>query len=381
MPDVFVLEGAVETALGSLEDGLFPALLENTKSPGTVTRFDTSKVPFHGAACVAFAEGERREGENLTQGLLRRILGKFRGLPEVGTIIWAGVKGNAEFIEDGGFGGERGRLYPRLPRDYSVWVRNELGFSGARLIEVQAACASSSLGMAVGADLIAAGRSASVLVVAADIVSRFSFMGFGALNALTPDTCRPFDTRRNGLLLGDGAAAVLLAGDGYARAAGLAPLARLTGWGVASDAFHITAPAPDGRGLASAVRKALGWANSDPGDVGAFCAHGTGTVYNDAMELAAIDAVFGRRSFPVFSVKGALGHTLGAAGAVEALLCAIALQEGVAPPTMGCERPEERAVGRVSDGRQAFDGRRILTTNSGFGGVNVALVLERWEGR
>lgn len=381
MPDVYLLDGAAETALNSPEADLFAALLANTKSPGLVTRFDTSKILFHAAACIEFGTGERKESENLTQTLLRRIIPKFRRFPNVRTIIWAGVKGNAEFIEQGGWTGESGCVFPYLPRHYSSWIRDQLGFREAKLIEVQAACASSALGVAIGADLLASGLSPAVLVIAADIVSRFSFMGFSALNALSASVCRPFDIRRNGLLLGDGAGAVLLAGVDYVNATGLTPRARLSGWGVASDAFHITAPAPDGRGLISAIRLALKKARSEPQDIGAFCAHGTGTVYNDAMELTAIEAVFGRRSFPIFSVKGAVGHTLGAAGAIEALVCAEALDEGVVPPTMGCEHPEKKGQGRVSGERQEFDGRRIMTTNSGFGGINVALILEKADGR
>jgi 3-oxoacyl-[acyl-carrier-protein] synthase II len=381
MPEVYLLDGAAETALSSRETGLFPALLANTKPSGTVTRFDTSKIPFHAAACIEFGTGERREAENLTQTLLRRVLPRFRRFPDVRTIIWAGVKGNAEFIEQGGWTSEPGRGFPHLPRHYTSWIRDQLGFREAKLIEVQAACASSAVGLAVAADLIVSGISPSVLVIAADIVSRFSFMGFGALNALTADVCRPFDIRRNGLLLGDGAGAVLLGGEDYVSVTGLTPRARLSGWGVASDAFHITAPAPDGRGLVSAIRRALEKARSEPRDIAAFCAHGTGTVYNDAMELRAIDTVFGRRPFPVFSVKGAVGHTLGAAGAIEALLCADALDEGVVPPTTGCEQPEARGVGRISEERQEFDGRRVMTTNSGFGGINAALIFEKADGR
>lgn len=376
MSEVFLLEGAAETALASWDRGLFSALAANKGGFGRVARFDASKLMARSAACLEPAPGERRPGENLTQALLRRVLPKFASFPSIDTIIWAGVKGNAEFIEAGGFQADPPCPFPFLPRDYSLWVRAELGHLKAGLMEVSAACASSTLGLAVGADLISSGTSRSVLVAAADIVSRFSFLGFNALNALTPGACRPFDKDRDGLLLGDGAAAVLLAEEDYVREAGRQPLAKLTGWGVANDATHITAPARDGRGLIAAMDSALKRADLEPGDIGAFGAHGTGTVYNDAMELTALDAVFGDRSFPVFSIKGAVGHTLGAAGGLEALVSAQALVEGLVPPTLGLEHPEPRACGRVSGEAQKFSSKRVMKTNSGFGGINVALVLE-----
>jgi 3-oxoacyl-(acyl-carrier-protein) synthase len=112
-----------------------------------------------------------------------------------------------------------------------------------------------------------------------------------------------------------------------------------------------------------------------PDEVQAFCAHGTGTVFNDSMELAAVEAVFGERRFPVFSIKGAIGHTLGAAGGIDAAVCVNALAERQLPPTAGLESPEPRAEGRVSRYSQAFEGGNILTSNSGFGGINAALLV------
>ncbi len=374
MAEVFLLGGAAESALGSYEGSLFGALRAGRTGAAPVSRFDVSRLRSRTSACIAVPPGERRAGENLTQSLLRRILPRFAAFPPVQTIIWAGVKGNAEFIESGA---GKDSPFPFLPRHYSLWNRQQLGWPRAELLEVGAACASSTVGLALGADLIAAGRSASVLVIAADIVSRFSFAGFYALGAMTAGVCRPFDTARDGLILGDGAAGVLLAGTAYARSSGVAPPARLSGWGIANDANHITAPARDGRGLIAAVRAALKQAGRGAEGIGAYCAHGTGTVYNDAMELTAMEALFGDRRFPVFSVKGALGHTLGAAGGIETLICVRALAEGAVPPTAGFLSPEPRALGRFSGAEQKLGGGAILKTNSGFGGINAALVLER----
>jgi 3-oxoacyl-[acyl-carrier-protein] synthase II len=377
MANVYLLYGDAETALGSIGGTLFAALSAGASKSGPIERYDPSQLSFRTAACVDHLPAERHEGENLTQTILRRILPGFAGFPAVDTIIWAGAKGNAEYIEQQASSPKPTGSFPYLPRHYSLWLRQTLGYAqGIELLEVNAACASSTLAIALGADLIASGRSGSVLIVAADIVSRFTMTGFNSLLALAGSACRPFDIDRNGLLLGDGAVCLLLAGDVYCKASGLAPLARLSGWGAANDATHISAPARDGKGLIAAITAAMNKAQVLPGAIGAFCAHGTGTVYNDAMELTATEAIFGDRLFPLFSVKGALGHTLGAAGGIEALICAQALAKAIVPPTAGLRHAEARAQGRVSGERQTLATKRILTSNSGFGGINGALILE-----
>ncbi len=149
------------------------------------------------------------------------------------------------------------------------------------------------------------------------------------------------------------------------------------GWGIANDADHITGPARDGRGLIDAIRSALRQANLSAEDISAFCAHGTGTVFNDAMELTAIENIFGDRCFPLFSIKGALGHTLGAAGALETAISVKAAQKRLIPPTYGLLNPEKRVVGRALNKVQELKGDIVLTSNSGFGGLNAALIIGR----
>ncbi len=378
MTDVHLLHGEAETALGSMGGALFEALSSGASRFGPIDRYDPARLSFRTAACVDRLPEEQRQGENLTQALLRRILPGCAGFPAVDAIIWAGAKGNAEFIEQGAASPRGADRFPSLPRHYSLWLKHELGAVGreSALMEVNAACASSTIAIALGADLISSGRCASVLVVAADIVTRFTLTGFNSLLSLASDACRPFDVERNGLLLGDGAVWLLLAGNDYINQTGRTPLARLTGWGVANDATHISAPARNGSGLIAAIGAAMKKAKARPEDIGAFCTHGTGTVYNDAMELTVTDVIFGDRLFPLFSVKGAFGHTLGAAGGIEALISARTLATAVVPPSAGLRRVEERGRGRVSSERQQLALKRILTSNSGFGGVNAALVLE-----
>jgi 3-oxoacyl-(acyl-carrier-protein) synthase len=215
-----------------------------------------------------------------------------------------------------------------------------------------------------------------VLVIACDAVSEFVYAGFATMNALDPAGARPFDRDRQGLNLGEAAAVALLMSDDRAARERRTVLGRIAGWAASNDASHVTRPDTTGGQLARAARRAMERAGVGPDQIGFISAHGTGTGYNDAMEMAAFRSIFSAR--PVFSVKGALGHTLGAAGLVEILICLRALSEGVVPPTVGLRQPDDCASGWVTECPTplAHEGvRAALTTNSGFGGINAALVL------
>ena len=370
---VCVADMAALSALGDTLEATWPRLCRGESAIAPVTRFSTERLEFHQAACIAGLEHPGFPEGGRVAELLRRVLGQLRPVPPDTRIIWTGVKGNVDFIECGHEAEKQGCL--RFPYEYRELAGRILGIE-PRGFEINAACASSTAGLALGAQMIASGECESVLVCAADIVSRFTFTGFSALKALSPTVCRPFDARRDGLCLGDGAAAILLASEEAAAKHHLPILARLTGWGVANDANHITGPARDAFGLIAAIRSALEQAGLPPDRVEAFSAHGTGTPYNDGMELTALETVFGPRRFPLFSIKGATGHTLGAAGALEAAVSVRALRERTVPATPQLEEPEKRAAGRAAPLPQPFAGNNILTSNSGFGGVNAALVLE-----
>jgi len=199
------------------------------------------------------------------------------------------------------------------------------------------------------------------------------------LQALSHTVCRPFDRHRDGLVLGEGAAVVLLS---HAEPAGGAgedsmPMGLLSGWGISCDAVHITAPARDARGLVSAIRSAtLGVTRT----VGAINAHGTATVYNDAMELLAFKQIWQMGEIPVFhSVKGSLGHCLGAAGVIEACMSLKSLAAGFIPPTAGLREPQEQGMNASGDTALPLGHQSVLSCNSGFGGINAAVLLEGME--
>jgi 3-oxoacyl-[acyl-carrier-protein] synthase II len=242
----------------------------------------------------------------------------------------------------------------------------------------QLACASGTHAVALGAAWIRAGRADVVLAGGTDLLCRFVVAGFNCLRA-TSDVARPFDRRRKGLVLGEGAAIVVLESEAHARARGAAVRACVTGVGAAADATHMTAPDREGAGAARAIRAALDDAGLAPSNVGFVSAHGTGTPYNDAMEAAALTRVFGAGRVPVDSIKGAIGHTLGAAGAIEAVVCLRVLETGLVPPTTGLEEvdPACASLDVVHGAARRVDARAVVSTSSGFAGANAALVLER----
>ncbi len=251
---------------------------------------------------------------------------------------------------------------------------------GARgpVMTTQLACASGTQAVALAAGLVRQGRADVVLAGGTDLVCRFVVAGFNCLRA-TAEVARPFDRDRRGLVLGEGAAVLVVEAAAHAARRGATPLARVLGAGAAADAGHMTAPDREGRGVVRAILAALADAGVSPPTVDFVSAHGTGTLFNDAMEARALVEVFGERTVPVNSIKGAIGHTLGAAGAFEAVLCVESLAAGLIPPTAGLDTLDPACAGL--DVVRGAARRRVvevaLSTSSGFAGANAALVLGR----
>jgi 3-oxoacyl-[acyl-carrier-protein] synthase II len=205
-----------------------------------------------------------------------------------------------------------------------------------------------------------------------------TFSGFNALQSLDVVPCRPFDRRRAGLTLGEGAAMFVMESDKTAAARGAPVLAELLGYGVSADAHHITQPRPDGAGALAAMQRALASSGVDPSEIDYVNAHGTATPLNDAIETRALKALLGDRAHqvPVSSTKSMIGHCLGAAGALEALACVIALREQRVPPTIHLEEPDpECDLDYVPGQSRAHRMRTVLSNSYGFGGNNTSLVL------
>ena len=265
------------------------------------------------------------------------------------------------------------------PNAVTSKLGRRLGLRGRSLTFVNA-CAAGAQAIAVAADLIRAGRAQVAVAGGVEVLNRMVTSGFEALRAISPTGCHPFDADRDGIQLSELAAFVVLESGERVAERGLTPYGRISGSGVSADAFHVVRPDEEGAGAVLALRRALADAGLEPEAVDYVNAHGTGTVQNDPAELAALDAVFGERarSLPVSSTKGMLGHALGASGAAEVVICALALRHGFLPPTVGWRRPIAGYEGYdfvVAGAREVSGLRHILSSAFAFGGNNVVLAI------
>ena len=261
----------------------------------------------------------------------------------------------------------------------AVDLARELDLGGP-VVSPSIACASGTQAVGQAVELIRRGQADAFLVGGAEALCEFVVSGFHCLRATAAERARPFDARRDGLSLGEGAAILILESEAHARDRGTRAVVEVAGSGLAGDAVHMTAPARDGAGAARAMHAALEDAEVEPAEVDFVSAHGTGTVYNDAMEMAALESVFGEAAsrVPLNSIKGAIGHTLAAAGSFEAILCVKVLLEGIVPPTAGCEELDPRcSLDVVRGAPRRVNAMTVLSTSSAFAGNNAAIVLRR----
>jgi len=375
MREVCICAAHTVTGLGPDLESLWQGTMAGETAIRPLTRFATGRYLTGNASWI---EGlEAKNGHSGIYPLLEQLFDGFTAVPADAALLTASTKGCVDTME---------RLQEGLPGEPAeIPMAHLLQLISTRLgltspgININAACASSTIAVGRAASLIAAGRCEAAMVVCMDLVSEFVFSGFSALQALSSGVCRPFDRNRDGLTLGEGGAALLLMSREQARSEKRPVLGIVAGWGAANDATHITAPARDGCGLIQSVRQALKRAAITTEQIAAISAHGTATVYNDQMELTAFRTLFGERSIPMHSVKGAIGHTLGAAGGIEVALGLKCLDAGQLPPTVGMLEPEECGEGFLIRSAQPINGNYLLSTNSGFGGVNAALILRREE--
>ena len=238
------------------------------------------------------------------------------------------------------------------------------------------ACASGTNAVGHAFRLIRAGIHERVLAGGYDALCELVFVGFDALQAATTDKVRPFDRGRSGLVLGEGAALLSLEELGSARRRGAPILAEVTGYGISTDNHHLTQPHPSGIGPERAMSRALADAGRSAADIGYINAHGTATAFNDSSEGVAIAKLFGPR-VPVSSTKGMMGHSLGAAGAIDAAICVIALNGGFLPPNINYREPDPAFdLAIVANTAREAALRAVLSNSFGFGGTNASIILE-----
>jgi 3-oxoacyl-[acyl-carrier-protein] synthase II len=239
------------------------------------------------------------------------------------------------------------------------------------------ACAGGGNAIGHAADLIRAGLADIVLAGGYEALSELVFAGFDGLQSLAPDACRPFDRGRRGLMLGEGAAFLVLENADRARSRGARIFGYVAGYGHTTDPHHLTQPAPDGTPLETAMRRALEQSSLSSDRVGYVNAHGTGTPFNDGAEAQAFHRVFGAGPTKLSSTKAALGHTLGAAGAIEGVLCLLALQTGQLPPQINLLDPEPLVSGALVAPGEKATLTAAMSVNLGFGGSNAAVLFTR----
>lgn len=242
------------------------------------------------------------------------------------------------------------------------------------------ACASGANAIGHAWDLVRSGQAERAIAGGYDALGELVFSGFDSLQALSPTICRPFDARRDGLALGEGAAVVNLETFDRARRRGAEILGELIGYGTAIDQHHLTQPHPQGSTTLTVMKQACANAGLTPEEIDYVNAHGTGTPLNDGSEALAISAWAGPRAatLPVSSTKASIGHLLGGAGAVEAVVCLMALRGQWLPPEIALEMPDPACRFPIVTRPQDAPVNVALSNSFGFGGVNAALIFRRW---
>jgi 3-oxoacyl-[acyl-carrier-protein] synthase II len=277
--------------------------------------------------------------------------------------------------------GRMSALRSILPLSHAETLGGRLGLTGPKETVVMA-CASGAASIALGADLVRAGVTPTALVGGVDALTHICFMGFNALKLLDPTPCRPFDRDRRGMSIGEAAAFLVIEDALHCRARGGRVHARLAGYGMTTDAHHVTAPHPEGEGMIHAMQQALADAGLEAARVGYVNAHGTGTPQNDRAEALALRRVFGEGGVLVSSTKSLVGHTMAAAGSVEAAATILALQHGLLPPTANLAHVDpEVPFDCLPVTARPADVAAALSNSFGFGGQNVSLVFEKAAGR
>jgi len=258
-------------------------------------------------------------------------------------------------------------------------VLDALGLGGPATI-ISNACASGACAIGQAWELIRGGAAEKVFTGGYDVLSQLVFSGFDALQALSPTRCRPFDKNRDGLAVGEGAAMLALETLESARQRNAAILGEIIGYATTIDRHHLTQPHPEGNAAFAAMSQACAVAGITPAEIDYVNAHGTGTLLNDDAETAAINQWAGARAaaLPVSSTKAGIGHLLGGAGAVEAVVCLMALRGQWLPPELALATPDPAC--RFPLVMQPRDARvnTVLSNSFGFGGINATLILRRW---
>jgi 3-oxoacyl-[acyl-carrier-protein] synthase II len=365
--------------IGKTAPEFWAGLLAGRRGFSDIPYFDASQYRNSKAGVVGDVEGSDEAGRGTAYALaaVREALADARAEGEADRGIVAASNFGASAGIAPAVGGGEGWSDVDGFQSATARLCKETGISGP-VISLSLSCASGAAAVACACDQIALGRARMMIAVGYEEISEIWYSGLSVLRAITADTIRPFDANRSGTLFGEGAGAVVLEEEQSARERGVPVYARVTGYEMNNDAYHMTAPDPKGSGTRRAVQKALATAGTDPGGIDYINAHGTGTRYNDKTETAVFKEVMGARAYevPVVSIKSMVSHMMGAGGIVEAISCCLSIRDGVVPPTVGIETPDpECDLDYCSGGARKTDISVALSNSAGIGGANCVLLM------
>ncbi len=399
------------TPLGNDISTLWSNILAGKSGVGLITHYDTSRFEVKiGAqvkdfdAVALFGARDARRMDRFVQFALAAAIQAVKqanleisetNRDRIGVILGTGIGGMNTLFQQMEVYFSRGpdRVSPflvpmMLPDTAAGMVAIQLGVRGPNMAVVSA-CASGTNAIGEAAEVVRRGDADVVITGGSEaVITPIAMAGLGVMNALStrndePERAsRPFDKGRDGFVMGEGGAILVIESMKYAQARKAQILGEISGYGTSNDAFHISAPAENGAGAALCMRSALDDAGFSGSDIGYINAHGTSTQLNDKSETAAIKTVFGANAYniPISSTKSMTGHLLGAAGALEAVICIKTLLEGILPPTTNYETPDpECDLDYVPNRSRPAKVQNIMSNSFGFGGHNASIILSQYS--
>jgi len=397
---IYVTGLGVISSIGLGRQAFFAALAEGRSGISAVTSFDAASMGRKFAGEVrGFAPQDhlsRREARAMGRCSQMGVAAARMALGDAGmsdgalagertSVVFGTTMGDADVLEQLDHAliahGPDGVRPPQVLRYGAallpIQVAKAMGATGT-VLTLPAACAAGNYAIAFASDLIRTGRADVVVAGASELLQKVQFAGFVRLQAMATERCQPFDKNRQGLLLGEGAAVLILESERHATARGAKVYAEVGGAGLTCDGYHITRPHPDAVGSVSAMRQAIARSGLTPAQVDFINAHGTGTKANDVAEAQVLSQVFGERRVPISSMKSMLGHCMGAASALEAVGCVFTLETGLYPPTVGFETKDpECDVDLVAGTARPGPSDVVLNNSLAFGGYNAVVCLAR----
>jgi len=389
------------SSIGIGKDAFWDSLIKGTSGISQVSAFDTSGHATHvGGEVKNFKAGDfiakkrakligkasqmaiaatklaledaKLEKKSISNSMVNVCLGTTMGeIQSVENADQTWIRGGRQKVDNI-------RLYQSPVNNLPSNIAIEFKLKGRNRI-FTTACAAGNYAIGFGYDLLQSGDADIVLAGGTDVFSWIAFTGFNKVGAAAPEKCQPFDKNRKGMIVGEGAGILILESLEHAQKRGAHIYAEILGYGLSCDAHHMTNPNVEG--VASCMQNALNETKLTPENIDYICAHGTGTTHNDKTECAAIKQIFGDRKIAVSSIKSMLGHTMGAASAIEAIACCLAIKNDIIPPTINYETPDpECDIDCVPNKSREQKINIVLNNGFAFGGNNACLVVKKFRG-